>query len=224
MRVLAIDTALAACAAAVFDTDSGMLAHQNLDLPRGQAEALIPLVAEVMQEAGTDFDAIDRIAVTVGPGSFAGLRVGVAAARGFALAAHKPAVGVTTLAAFAAPHTGATAGAPILAVVDARHGHVYAQVFEADGRPRAAAAYGTVADAVAPLVKTPPVIVGNAARLAADAWPTWNLPAIARPSTAPAIEWVARLGAQADAVAGTPRPFYMKPPNATPQAATPLRA
>ena len=104
MRILAIDTALEACAAAVLDTAQGaVVAHESIAMTRGHAEALMPLIARVMDASGGGFDALDRIAVTVGPGSFTGLRVGIAAARGFALATGKPAIGLTTLAAFAAP-------------------------------------------------------------------------------------------------------------------------
>jgi tRNA threonylcarbamoyl adenosine modification protein YeaZ len=82
VRVLAIDTALAACAVAVFETDGArMLARESLAMARGHAEALLPLIARVMDEAGIEFSALDRIAVTIGPGSFTGLRVGIAAAR-----------------------------------------------------------------------------------------------------------------------------------------------
>src|SRR5262249_38124743 len=105
MRVLAIDTALEACSAAVLDTErGGIVASESIPMVRGHAEALMPLVARVMQKADLAFPALDRVAVTVGPGSFTGLRVGVAAARGIAVAAGKPAVGLTTLAAYAAPY------------------------------------------------------------------------------------------------------------------------
>ena len=98
MRILAIDTALEACAAAVLDTAQGIvLARESVAMTRGHAEALMPLIARVMEASGGGFDALDRIAVTVGPGSFTGLRVGIAAARGFALATNKPAIGLTTL-------------------------------------------------------------------------------------------------------------------------------
>ena len=80
MRILAIDTALEACAAAVLDTGRG-LTGRSLPMMRGHAEALMPLVATVMSTAAVEFSELDRIAVTVGPGSFTGLRVGVAAAR-----------------------------------------------------------------------------------------------------------------------------------------------
>src|SRR5882672_12886814 len=105
MLILAIDTALEACAAAVLDTDANkLIARESQAMKRGHAEALMPLIARVMKEAGLPFAALDRIAVTTGPGSFTGLRVGLSAARGIALAAAKPAVGVTTLAAYAAPY------------------------------------------------------------------------------------------------------------------------
>ena len=135
MRVLAIDTALEACSAAVLDTEQGGIsARESLPMVRGHAEALLPLIARVMDSAGLEFAALDRIAVTTGPGSFTGLRVGIAAARGIALAAGKPAVGLSTLAAYAAPLIAADDAVPVVAVIDARHDHVYLQVFGPGGR------------------------------------------------------------------------------------------
>ena len=104
MLILAIDTALDACAAAVLDTGSGRLvAQESQSMKRGHAEALMPLIGRVVVESGIGFAGLDRIAVTTGPGSFTGLRVGLSAARGIALAANKRVVGITTLTAFAAP-------------------------------------------------------------------------------------------------------------------------
>src|SRR3989442_5484263 len=93
MRVLAIDTALEACSAAVFDTSSGVLASETRGMARGHAEQLMPLIARVMNEGGFEFADLDRIAVTTGPGSFTGLRVGISAARGIALVAGETARG-----------------------------------------------------------------------------------------------------------------------------------
>jgi tRNA threonylcarbamoyladenosine biosynthesis protein TsaB len=94
MLILAIDTALDACAAGVLDTEAGaMIAQESQAMKRGHAEALMPLLARVIKQAGIVFSALDRIAVTTGPGSFTGLRVGLSAARGIALAAAKPEVG-----------------------------------------------------------------------------------------------------------------------------------
>src|SRR6202047_169759 len=107
MLVLAIDTALAACSAAVLDTQAGTLrASASLPMARGHAEQLMATIARVRGVAGLEFSALDRIVVTIGPGSFTGLRVGIAAARGIALAAGRPAVGLSTLAAHAAPPMG----------------------------------------------------------------------------------------------------------------------
>ena len=104
MLILAIDTALDACTAGILDTEAGKLVAQESEaMKRGHAEALMPLIARVMKASGIAFAGLDRIAVTTGPGSFTGLRVGLSAARGIALAADKPVVGVTTLTAYAAP-------------------------------------------------------------------------------------------------------------------------
>ncbi len=113
MLILAIDTALDACAAAVLDTRAGIpIAQESQAMKRGHAEALMPLIARVMKESGIAFAALDRIAVTTGPGSFTGLRVGISAARGIALAAGKPIVGLTTLTAYAAPIVSTNSEAP----------------------------------------------------------------------------------------------------------------
>src|SRR3954465_8191437 len=129
MLILAIDTALDACAAAVLDTSAGgVIAFESQAMKRGHAEALMPLIARVMKASGVAFAALDRIAATTGPGSFTGLRVGLSAARGIALAAGKPVVGVTPLTAYAAPVVSESGEQPIVSAIDARRDHVYLQV------------------------------------------------------------------------------------------------
>jgi len=129
MLILAIDTALDACAAGVLDTGAGkLIAQESQAMKRGHAEALMPLIARVIKESGIAFSSLDRIAVTTGPGSFTGLRVGLSAARGIALAANKPVVGLTTLTAYAAPVVSQNAEQPVISAIDARHDHVYFQV------------------------------------------------------------------------------------------------
>ncbi|MEY9172712.1 tRNA threonylcarbamoyl adenosine modification protein YeaZ [Bradyrhizobium elkanii] len=136
MMILAIDTALDACSAAVLDTTSGnTIAIESQAMQRGHAEALMPLIARVMKESGIGFAGLDRIAVTTGPGSFTGLRVGLSAARGLALAAEKPVVGLSTLAAYAAPVVAENGASAILSAIDARHDHVYFQLVGGDGSP-----------------------------------------------------------------------------------------
>src|SRR3569833_3938075 len=134
MLVLAIDTALESCAAAVLDTEAeAFRARQSLPMKRGHAEALMPMIDEVMKASGISYASLERIAVTVGPGSFTGLRVGISAARGLSLAANRTVIGVTTLAAFAAPLIEADSETPVIAAIAARHGHVFVLVFSGVG-------------------------------------------------------------------------------------------
>src|SRR5712671_3870602 len=129
MLILAIDTALDACAAGVLDTGAGeLIAQESQPMKRGHAEALMPLIARVIRESGVAFASLDRVAVTTGPGSFTGLRVGLSAARGIGLAADKPVVGLTTLTAFAAPFISEGGEHPVISAIDARHDQVYYQV------------------------------------------------------------------------------------------------
>ncbi len=218
MRVLAIDTSLGVCAAAIFDSEiDAVVASEVVAMERGHAEGLMPQIVRVMDRARLDFAALDRIAVTVGPGSFTGLRVGVAAARGIALAASKVAVGVSTLAAFAAPCIADDLSDLTLAAIDARHGHVYAQVFGEGGRTLVAARHMSAAEAVR-LVDAPVHLTGSAMTVLREEWPSGRAPPLGvRSGPAPSIEWVARLGTAAVAEFAPARPLYLRPPDAQPQ-------
>jgi tRNA threonylcarbamoyl adenosine modification protein YeaZ len=224
MRVLAIDCALGACAAAVFESAAGIVvASQTRIMLRGHAEALMPLIARVMDEAEVEFQELDRIAVTVGPGSFTGLRVGISAARGIALAAAKPAIGLTTLAGLAAPHIAEDDTTLVVAAIDARHDHVYMQVFGPGGRTLLAPRLAPLREAVRAATSGPARIVGSAAGLIARSWPKGEPPpALVDQRAAPDIAWIARLGAAAADADGPPRPFYLRAPDAQPQAAARL--
>ena len=127
MIVLGLDTCLASCSVAVRDGER-LLASAREVMARGHQERLAPMAQAVMAQAGLGFNQLDRIAVTVGPGSFTGLRVGIAFAKGLAAALDLPAVGIGALEALAAEADGL-----VFAVVDARRGQVYVQGFE-DGR------------------------------------------------------------------------------------------
>jgi tRNA threonylcarbamoyl adenosine modification protein YeaZ len=223
MRVLAIDTALAACSAAVFDGEHDtILASETLPMTRGHAEAVMPLIARVMEQAATDFTALDRIAVTVGPGSFTGLRVGIAAARGIALAAAKPAIGLSTLATLAAPLISEDHGSQVVAAIDARHSHVYLQVFGTGGRSLVGPRIATLRDAVRAATADGARIVGSAAEKLAAGWPREaGQPLSVEQREAPDIDWVARLGAAAEGY-GPPKPLYLRAPDARPQSAAQL--
>jgi tRNA threonylcarbamoyladenosine biosynthesis protein TsaB len=223
MRVLAIDTALEACSAAVLDTANGKVTSESLPMVRGHAEALMPLIGRVMKAADMAFSALDRIAVTTGPGSFTGLRVGIAAARGIALAAAKPAVGLTTLAAYAAPHIAHDDKTAIAVAIDARHQHVYLQIFGPGGRTLIAPRIASIADAVRAAANGPVRIVGTGATMLAVAWPSREPPPVlVDESRAPDIVWVGRLAAAADAGTSEPKPLYLRAPDAQPQDAARL--
>jgi len=218
MLILAIDTALDACAAAVLDTGTGkLIAMESQAMKRGHAEALMPLIARVMKQAALPFAALDRVAVTSGPGSFTGLRVGLSAARGIALAAGKPAVGLTTLSAYAAPIVSENGEQPVISAIDARHGQVYFQVVSGDGssliRPRA----GLIEEAVAASQFGAPHLVGNAAAILAERWPKDAEPPVRIEALpAPDISWVAWLGAAVSPSTAPARPFYLRAPDARP--------
>ena len=206
MRLLAIDTALAACSAAVFDTDGGIIAFDSEAMTRGHAEALMPMIARVMAKAETKFADLDRIATTVGPGSFTGLRVGVSAARGLALAAGKPAVGVATTTALAAPYLAENDKVPVLIAIDARNDQAYMQAFGEGGRVLMPAQLAPIR-ALSALTFGPMRVVGSAAWKVAELWPPEQAVTIDGRG-APDIEWVAQLGV-ATSEKEVPAPLYL---------------
>jgi len=140
MRLLAMDTASNCCSAAIW-SDGGIVAARHQAMTRGHAEAIMPMIGDVMDEAGRCFKELDGLAVTVGPGSFTGLRTGLATARGLALATGLPLAGVTTLEivahdarpVLATAGVGAPAGAPCcLVVLETRRADLYVQFFTSD--------------------------------------------------------------------------------------------
>ncbi|WP_043745680.1 tRNA (adenosine(37)-N6)-threonylcarbamoyltransferase complex dimerization subunit type 1 TsaB [Paramagnetospirillum magneticum] len=130
MIVLAMDSSTSACSAALW-ADGTVLARRLSPMARGQSEALLPMVAEVMAEAGLSFADLGLLAVTVGPGAFTGLRIGLAAARGLALATGLPLVGVTTTEAVAAgvPETERQ-GRAVLVAIESRRDEKWLQLFD----------------------------------------------------------------------------------------------
>lgn len=208
MIVLALDTALEDCAVALRLAD-GAIVRRVATVGRGHAEALMPAVAAVFAEAGIAPAAVDRIAVSIGPGSFTGLRVGVAAARGLALVVGRPAVGVSTLAAHAQSARAEAGAGSVLALLPARAGELYGQLFSAEGTPDGPAA-----------VLSPEAALARAAaagaRLAGAGAPEGGVPVVHRRS-APAIEAVLALGQVLDPARHPALPLYVKPADAAPQ-------
>ncbi len=218
MLILAIDTALDACAACVLDTGtSKVIAMESQAMKRGHAEALMPLIARVMKETGIPFAALDRIAVTSGPGSFTGLRVGLSAARGIGLAAGKPVVGLTTLSAYAAPIVSEGAEQPVISAIDARHDHVYLQVVSGNGSSLIRPKVASIEEALAASRFGAPHLVGNAAKILSERWPSDAPPPFkvdAQP--APDITWVAWLGAAVNPDTAPAKPYYLRAVDAKP--------
>jgi tRNA threonylcarbamoyladenosine biosynthesis protein TsaB len=223
MRVLAIDTALAACAAAVLDTEHGIVASESLPMVRGHAEALVPLIARVLKQSETGFRDLGRIAVTTGPGSFTGVRVGLAAARGFGVATAVPVVGVSTLTVYAAPYLAGNGKTPVVAAIDARHGHVFLQVFGPGGQTLVNPRLAALSEAIEAASATPACLVGSAARAVADGLAKNAAPPRAvDPRDAPDIVWVAQIGAVTPQAQSAPHPQYLRAPDAQPQNAMQL--
>ncbi|HEV2532450.1 tRNA (adenosine(37)-N6)-threonylcarbamoyltransferase complex dimerization subunit type 1 TsaB [Phenylobacterium sp.] len=166
--VLGLDTCLASCSVAVLDGER-VLAQAREVMARGHQERLAPMAQAVMAEAGLSFDRLERIAVTVGPGSFTGLRVGIAFAKGLTSALGIPGVGIGTLEALAAEADGL-----VFAAIDARRDQLYGQAFE-DGRPLMAPDAMTIETAAARLAEIsmgrPVTLMGSGAHLLASMVP-----------------------------------------------------
>lgn len=214
MKVLGLDTATGACSAAVWD-DGRVLAARRQHMQRGQAEALLPLLLATLEAAGVTFAALDRLAVTVGPGSFTGLRVGLATARGLALASGCPLLGITTFAAVAQELSAAErAGARVLVAVESRRDELFLQLYDAAVQPEGAPQVLAPAAVPAWLPPGPLLVAGDgASRLVA------NL--AVRPETrfaagdgCPDPGVVAALGAEAPLPAHLPTVLYLRPPDA----------
>jgi len=174
MNILALDTSMGACSAAVLLAEGAtqriVLCEERM--ARGHAEALMPMVAEVMTEAGLDFAALDLIAATLGPGSFTGVRIAIAAARGFALAtgAHPWGTDSLTVMAKAALERGIAAdGKPFAVAVDARGERLYFGLYDADGRKLAGPLLIDAGEAADLLPGELAAAVGNSAAHLAEA-------------------------------------------------------
>ena len=212
MKILACDTALGACSVAVLDGDK-TLAHRFAVMTRGHAEALAPMVQETMRDSGLEFSQIDRLAVTTGPGTFTGQRVGLAFMRALRVALKKPLIGLTTLevmAVAAREESGLTLAASLH---DARRGEVYLQILrgresligpivllfeEAPARLREFSAQEKI------------VLAGTAAEAAAAQMPGAVLSGIRQPDAL----WLARLAQDAQEPDAPPAPLYLRAPDA----------
>jgi tRNA threonylcarbamoyladenosine biosynthesis protein TsaB len=217
VSVLAFDTAGASCSAAVLGAGA-VRARRFERMARGQAEALMPMIAAVLAESGTAVEAVDLIAVTVGPGAFTGLRIGIAAARGLGLAAGRPVLGITSFAAVAAPGTPEdAAGRSLVVALDSKRRELYLQAFRA-GEALAPGALVAPEDAARALPPGPLLLVGDAAPALAALLAGRGAVALAPgPGLADAAD-VARLAAaewRPGLVPPPPQPLYLRAPDTT---------
>lgn len=208
MRGLVIDTALGLCTVAAFE-DGRLLAVRSEAMTRGHQERLGGFLRDVSDRSG-GFASFDRIGVTVGPGSFTGLRVGLAFAQGLGAALDRPVVGISALDALAASAPDAPLSA---ALIDARRGQVYAR-FWRDGAPTGEPEALNIEDAAARIAALGAGVhlVGPGASLMAERFPD----SLALPLDGPSPDALAALAAAADPARHPPRPLYLRAPDAVP--------
>jgi tRNA threonylcarbamoyladenosine biosynthesis protein TsaB len=218
VKILAVDTALGACSVAVLDGEE-VPAYRFEPMERGHAEALAPMVQAAMRDANLRFGDLQRLAVTTGPGTFTGQRVGMAFMRGLRVALNVPLIGITTLEAMAhaaMEEAGTCLGA---ALHDAKRGEVYVALY---------AGHETLLEpSLLPLdeaVRTVGhgaaqgdellALAGTAAIEARARYAALNGKAEVTGVVAPDALWVARIAAKTTATNGAPRPLYLRPPDA----------
>ena len=219
MILLAIDTAANLCAASVQDA-GGERGRAVLDLGKGHAEHLMGVIEAALNEAGTAYGELDAIAVSVGPGSFTGVRVGVATARGLALAVKIPAVGVTTLEALAAEALLAHPGSAVIAAIDAGRGQVYLQRFAGGGKAVDESAV-LATETAAALVRDASegtLLAGSAARMLGGTLAVASDGATADIATYARLA-AGRLAANPSTGDDKPKPLYLRDADAKPQGA-----
>ena len=209
MKILAADTALGACSVAVLDGEK-ILAHRFVLMDRGHAEALAPMADEAMRAAGIAFSALDRLAVTTGPGTFTGQRVGLAFMRGMRLALKRPLTGITTLEAMAAAAMEEANTHYAAALHDAKRGEFYFQMCSRDGAlfaPR----IGSLDEAVNAMNSETIALAGTGAEaFALQAKNKTIVTTIRQPDAL----WVARLALRAEPSDEQVRPLYLRAPDA----------
>lgn len=220
---LAIDTALSACSLAVaICSDASAeptVIEKSVAMERGHAEALMTLLEELMREAQLDYADLTRLAVTVGPGSFTGLRVGLATARAFALALDIPLVGLSTLKALELTARAHGKEGTICAAIDARRGQIYCQLFDQQGEGEAKAL--SLEDLLQELSERQHVsLIGSATDLIRSAQAQQEQPTNPEEPVLPQVPNMAivtKWALKQPKPKASPAPLYLRAPDAKPQ-------
>jgi tRNA threonylcarbamoyladenosine biosynthesis protein TsaB len=213
MKLLALDTAMGACSVAVHDAGH-VRAKAFAAMERGHAEAIAPMVRDVMAEARLEFVDLERIVVTVGPGTFTGVRIGLAMARGLGLALEIPVIGVDTLAAIAA--NGSAIHKPLLVAADARKGEIYAALFDQSGKNPGGPAVTSIDTCLRLLPEGPVQVRGTAADSVIAASTRHDLTR-SRCGDVPDAASFGRHGFDLPDTGTMPAPLYLRAPDAKPQ-------
>ncbi|CDX15942.1 Peptidase M22 glycoprotease [Mesorhizobium sp. SOD10] len=216
MKLLAVDCAANLCAACVYDVGAGMeLGREVRDLGKGHAEHLMAVIETALQIGGTGYPDLNAVAVSIGPGSFTGLRVGVSTARGLALALKIPAIGVTTLEALATEGANAFPGRAVLAALDAGREEIHAALYDGTLAETYGPSVVTLSEAATMAIDAEAVLVGTAAPLVAQAagraFDTGPVAATADIATYARLAAAKRPGEK-------PKPLYLRGADAKPQA------
>lgn len=222
---LALDTALEACSVglAIRQNDEIMRFSRSLDLGRGHAERLMGEIEALLSEAGLGYADLARLAVTVGPGSFTGLRVGLATARALALALDRPLVGASSLKALELTARAQGIKEPLACLIDARRNQIYGEIFKSDPDNEEEGPQALPAeDFAARCMKVENlVMIGSGSQLVADCDDklAWTPILEARsPDMGILAEWALEQQEPHD----KPAPLYLRPPDAKPQASKAL--
>jgi tRNA threonylcarbamoyladenosine biosynthesis protein TsaB len=225
MNILALDTSMGACSAALLRATGGSqeLVARYARMARGHAEAVIPMMHEVLAEAGMTASDLDLIAASLGPGSFTGVRIAIAASRGLALATGAKLWGTDSLTVMAQTARTAgleTSGAPFAVAVDARRSMLYFALFDAERGRLEGPSLAAPEDAAARLPAGLTIAVGNGAVLLAEAARgRGHMLDAALPDLEPDAASLALLALAAEETLPTLRPLYLLPPDAKPQTA-----
>ena len=223
MNILALDTSMGVCSAAVLRTSPSARTEvlREAEMQRGHAEALMPMVEEVLSEAGLAPGDIDTIAATQGPGSFTGVRIAIAAARGLALTSGASLYGTDSLTVMArrAVREGLALApdGPFAVAVDARRGMLYFGAYRPDGSRLDGPSLLSPEDAAACLPGGLALAVGSGGGLLAAAAAGNRALYAALPDLQPGALALAQLAAESDERTPVLRPLYLRPPDAKPQ-------
>lgn len=216
--LLALESSDRLCAACLIDEATGVVAaSKTIDIGRGHAEKMMGLIGEVLDAADTGYKDLTGLAVCVGPGSFTGIRVGLATATGLAIALGLKVRGVTSLQALALAAVGDSQGRVILALVDAHRGDVYAQMFSSLGTPVDAPRQIPLAEAERLAGAANVVGAGSGVAILKTAHPELEMQVIDGLDL-PGVDFIAR-ASLGEAMTVAAKPLYLRRPDAKPQEA-----